>query len=487
MTTELNGYIRDDLDDGKILSTLPEPSNEGITVVPIGGLGRIGMNWTLYGTKGRWMLVDAGIGFLQEDIEGIDAYIPDPIIFEDIKDKIDGLVITHAHEDHIGAIDRVFPETLDCPIYATPFASGIINRRLGERGIDDVDVITFNPGDKFQVGPLTVDTVELTHSVPEPVGLYIQHGDTSIFHTGDWKFDDCPVIGNGTDWDKLDSIGESGVTALVCDSTNAHKPLEKTSEADVREAFQEVFENVKSKVVVACFGTNIARVESAVNAATDAGRKVILGGYSLKANYKLAEQLKLVQPNRNILVHPSHAKGLDPEEIAIICTGVQGEKNASLYKMVQNDPQINRLPALETGDVVIMSSRVIPGNEEAVESLISMMESDGISVLTADDKVGCYPVHVSGHAGALEIEEMHDIIKPSFVIPVHGDTKHLDAHEKLSQTDVVRGGEGTILHVTPNAVHKLGKIYVNVVALRSDEHGNRLPYKKPEEISSFTM
>jgi ribonuclease J len=482
MKESLTDYIRGYKDD-EITDRFPIPDNKGITAIPVGGLGRIGMNWTLYGFDGKWILVDAGIGFLVENIEGVDAYIPDPLVFEDIKNKIDALVITHAHEDHIGAIDRVFPDILNLPIYCTPFTEGILRRRFEERGVmEDITINTFYPGDDFKIGKFSIETVELTHSVPEPVGLAIKAGDVKIFHTGDWKIDDCPVVGNGFDWNKLEKVANSGITALLCDSTNAHKPLEKTSESDVREAFQHVFEESNGMVVVACFGTNIARMTSAIHAAGESGRKVGLAGYSLRNNYKLAEDLKLVKPTRYVMDHISHLKGLDRREMAIVCSGVQGEKNASLYKMLKRDNN-NKLIDLMPGDTVIMSSRVIPGNEENVEELIKIMKSERINVLTVDDKINNYPIHVSGHAGSIEIEELHDIINPKFTIPVHGDEKHLDAHAKLSKAEAIRGGEGTIFHITSENVNKMGRIFINIVPLTSDVNGNRLPYIIEEDYT----
>jgi ribonuclease J len=460
------------------LSRWPVPRSDEFLVIAVGGLGRIGMNWTLYGNNGRWLLVDAGLAFPDDRSTGVDAIIPDVRSLEPILHRLDGLVVTHAHEDHIGAIDRLWPKTISCPIYATPFAAELISRRLEEaKVLDDADLRVFQVGTTFSVGDFEVRSISVTHSVPEPVALAITTPAGTILHTGDFKFDPDPTMGPGVDIDGLQDVGDRGLLALVADSTNALSELPITSEKQVREAFRRIFERSKGAVVICCFASNVARMASAAVAAQTTGRKVALAGRSMRNNQAIAEDMGMLDALPPFLAEPRHLQGLDRREMALVCTGGQGEERAALARLARGD---YRLPKLERGDTVVMSTRVIPGNEAEVEKIISKLRSSGIEVIEAGTMIdGVHPVHVSGHAGRHELRGMHALTRPRFVLPVHGDEERLQAHALIALESGAEAAPvaepGDVLSISERGVKRLGWVAVPTMDLENDEQGNRMP------------
>ena len=453
------------------LHRLPLPRASEIVVVPIGGLGRIGMNWTLYGHDGRWILVDAGIAFPDSDAAGVDAFIPDPETLRHVVGRIDALIVTHAHEDHIGAIQHVFPRQITCPIWATPFAAAAISRRLDEVGtLDEAEIRTFPVGGAFRIGPMAVRSIRLTHSVPEAVALAISTPAGTVLHTGDFKLDPEPLISRPTDIDTIRAFGDAGLLAMVCDSTNAQRDLPITSEALVRKSLRRLFANRPGTVVVCCFGTNVARMSSACDAAARSGRQVALAGRSLRAHATTAESLGIFDA-QNVLAEPSHLRGLDHREIALVCTGTQGEENAALFRLARGNDW--RLPELGLGDTVIMSASVIPGNEGAVQRALEPLRARGVEVLTHADASDGLPVHVSGHAGRAELATMHRHARPRFVIPVHGTDMHLRAHAGLALDCGAEaapiGAEGEVMAVSASGIKRIGRVEIPVIGIRRDE------------------
>lgn len=469
------------------LAEWPVPGDEEILICPVGGLGRIGMNWTLYGYAGRWLLVDAGLAFPKVRGGDVDAIIPDATALLPMLDRLDGLVVTHAHEDHIGAIDRLWPGVIDCPIYATPFATAMIARRLDEAGtLDGATLRTFQVGDHLEVGPFAIRTIAMTHSIPEPVALAITTPLGTILHTGDFKFDPDPISPHRADLDALREIGDNGVLAMVADSTNADRDLEISSERQVRHAFEAIFARSRGIVVVCCFASNLARIASAAAAAHDTGRKVALGGRSMRATEALASELGMLDEVPEFLPETRHLQGLDRCEVALICTGTQGEERSALARLSRGD--LN-LPKVGYGDTVVMSARIVPGNEEDVERVLSKLRARGVKVIEAHEIVDGHPVHVSGHAGRYELRGLHALVRPRFFVPVHGDHSKLAAHAALA----IEGGaetatvtsEGAILAVSAQGMRMVGLMSIPTMDLENDKHGSRLivsplDLKRPE-------
>lgn len=459
----------------------PKPTADSVLICPVGGVGQIGMNWTLYGHAGRWILIDAGSAFAPRDVQGVDAIFPDPRSLRSILPYLSALIVTHAHEDHIGAIHRLWP-AIKAPIYATPFASGILAARFRELGrLGRVRIRTFNPGDSLRIGPFDVRTVRMTHSVPECVALALGTTAGTILHTGDWKLDPDPVIGLPTDIDALGEIGRHGVLGMVCDSTNADRRGEITSEAMVAESLREVFVSAKGMAVVSCFATNVARLASVARAAAATGRKVAIAGRSMIRAEQVARECGLLAGVPEFIHDVRHLRGLDRREMALICTGSQGEGNAALARLASGDD--GRLPEIGEGDVVVHSARVIPGNEEDVETVLDGLRARGATVL--QEEFNGKPLHVSGHAKANELETLYGIIRPRFAIPVHGERTHLEAHSEIARLagvkDVAIPAEGDVLMVSRRRIQRVASVNVDLMCALTSASGVRLASWDPDK------
>lgn len=444
----------------------------------LGGVAQIGMNWTLYGHKGEWFLVDAGSAFAPRDLPIVDAIFPDPALIEAILPRLRGLVVTHAHEDHIGAIHRLWP-TIKCPIYATPFAAKCLRARFEERETDrSVRLRVFRPGDTIKVGKFEIKTICMTHSVPECVSLAIKTDVGTVFHTGDWKLDPTPLVGQPTDIEAIKEMGREGVLAMICDSTNSQRPGKITSEAEVFEGFKKVFKDSRGMVVVSCFATNVARVASALRAAAATGREIAICGRSLIKNEKIARELGMLKGVPQPLAFSRHLKGLDRREMAIICTGAQGEANAALSKLSTGEDY--RLPQVMEGDTIIHSARVIPGNEEDLTAVFDRLRSLKAVILDGDYKGS--PLHVTGHATSGEIAEMYDMVRPKIAIPVHGNPTHLQAHAALATRcgveHVAQPSEGGIYAINAKGIRQVAQIKMKLQAEIGDENHTKIPWNE---------
>jgi len=453
---------------------LPRPGSDSILVCPIGGVGQIGMNWTLYGHDGKWILVDAGAAFAPRSVSGVEAIFPDPKSLRTILPNLSALIITHAHEDHIGAIHRLWP-AMGVPILATPFAAKIIGDRLKEAGcLDRVTLSKFEPGDTLTVGPFSIKTVRMTHSVPQSVSLAISAASGTVFHTGDWKLDPNPVIGLPTDLDALNEIGNRGVLGLLCDSTNSDRRGHLTSELDVANTLPAIFHDTKGMVVLTCFSTNVARIASFARAAAANGRQIAMSGRSLMKCEAAARECGLLDGVPEFLYDVRHLRGLDHREMALICTGSQGEANAAIGRLASGDDF--RLPAIMPGDAVIHSARAIPGNEAAINEILALLELRGATVIRHDYKGG--PVHVTGHAVADEIEILYGLLKPRFSIPLHGEAKHLEAHEDIARKAGVRdvgvATGGDVLRVSRRRLDLVARVRIEMLAALDRTGGSRI-------------
>ena len=434
---------------------------------PLGGAGEIGMNMNLYGygqpENHKWIIVDVGITFADDSIPGIDLILPDTGFIEGRKDNLLGIVLTHAHEDHIGAISYVWPK-LKCNIYATPFTATLVIEKFKEKKIDITNYLQIvKLGSSFQLGPFNIEYINLTHSILEPNGLKISTSIGNILHTGDWKCDPEPLVGKNLDSKRLIEIGKEGVVSMICDSTNVFNMGRSGSEGDVRKSLIKIIERQKKRVVVTSFASNVARMETIFYCAKKTGRQISLVGRSMQRIYKAARQCgylsEVIEP-----LDPRDTKNISREKIIYLCTGSQGEPMGAMNRISNYiHPDVN----IEAGDTVIFSSKIIPGNEKKLYKLHNQLVRDGIEVISEENEF----VHVSGHPNRDELKEMYEWIKPRSIIPVHGEQRHMLEHIdfakkmkipypiKVENGDIVKFSKDTTPEVFDKAPY--GKIYLD--------------------------
>ena len=394
--------------------------------LPLGGTGEIGMNLNLYGHAGQWLMLDCGVTFGEEEHQpGVDVIMADPGFIVERRDRLLGIVATHAHEDHIGAIPYLWPQ-LQCPVWATPFTASLLRAKLIEAGLADRVPINIVPmSGRFTIGPFDLELITLTHSIPEPNAVVVRTPVGTVVHTGDWKLDPEPLIGSPSDEGRLREVGDEGVLAIVCDSTNALRPGSSRSEGELRQSLTELIGRYDGRVAVACFASNVARLETIAHAARAHDRDVALVGRSLWRIEKAARDNGYLTDVPRFLTE-DEAGYIPRDKVLLICTGSQGEPRAALARIARDDhPNV----VLEEGDVVIFSSRIIPGNEKAIGRLHNALVRLGIEVVTDEDHF----VHVSGHPARDELVRMYQMIRPQVAIPVHGEARHLLGHAELAR------------------------------------------------------
>ncbi|MGB0670962.1 MAG: ribonuclease J [Rhodospirillales bacterium] len=403
--------------------------DDQLLFLPLGGAGEIGMNLNLYGYgkpgKERWIMVDLGVTFGAPGSPA-EVIMPDPTFIEQRLDALDAIVLTHGHEDHLGAVPYLW-DRLRKPVYATPFTASLLRRKMGEAGFpSDLDLTVIPLSGRLTIGPFDMELVTLTHSIPEPNAILIRTPKGLVVHTGDWKLDPDPVVGDVADEGALARAGEEGVLAIVCDSTNVFVPGEAGSEADILAPLTDLIASKQGRVVVTCFASNVARLETIAKAAAANDRNVILAGRSLwRINAAARENGYLASVPEFLTEHD--AGYLPRNKTLIICTGSQGEARAALAKIAAGDhPRLN----LERGDTVIFSSREIPGNETTIARVQNQLIGCGIEVITAHDA----PVHVSGHPCRDELARMYAHVRPRIAVPVHGEARHIAEHARLAQS-----------------------------------------------------
>jgi ribonuclease J len=427
----------------------PDPQDE-LVFLPLGGSNEIGMNFNLYGygppDDRKWIVVDLGVTFGDPTTPGVDVIMPDPTFIEQHARDILGIVLTHAHEDHIGAIGWLWPR-LKAPLYATPFTAYLIREKLRDAGLEGEVPLTEVPlGGKIRLGPFEIDLVTITHSIPEPNGLAIRTPLGTVLHTGDWKIDPDPQIGEPVDVDALRALGDEGVLAMVCDSTNVFQDGVAGSEAGVREALIELIGGLKGKVAVACFASNVARLDSAVRAAEAAGRSVCLVGRSMHRITGAAKSVGLLQDVKPF-ISEGEANQLPHGQVLYLCTGSQGEPRAALSRIAEGThPHVK----LGEGDSCIFSSRVIPGNEIPIRNLQNKLADRGVRLYTDRDHPG---IHVSGHPCRDELAQMYQWARPQIAVPTHGERRHLLEHvafaRDLQVPEAVAPRNGDMVRLAP--------------------------------------
>jgi len=433
-------------------------SGPELVFVPLGGVGEIGMNFALYGfgpaSAREWIVVDVGVTFPDATLPGVDLVLPDTRFIEQQVKNLRGIVITHAHEDHYGALHEIWPR-LKAPVWMTPFAAGLLEaKRQGEYNAPKIPVTIYRAGDTFEIGPFKIEAVPVSHSIPEPVSLAITTPLGTVIHTGDWKLDPAPEIGPMTDEARFRALGDAGVLALICDSTNAMREGESPSEQAVGVGLRAVIEKAPGRVAVTTFSSNVGRIRSIAEAARDTGRQVLVLGRSLKRMVSVAGELGYMEGIPEFIAEEDY--GFIPRQnLVIICTGSQGESRAALAKLARDEM---KTVALSPGDIVVFSSRTIPGNEKPILEIKNQLIDQGIKILEDGDAL----VHVSGHPRRNELRKMYEWTRPRIGIPVHGEAAHLVAQGALMAQsgipEVAQVRNGDMIRLAPGAAEILEKV-----------------------------
>lgn len=402
--------------------------NNTLKIIPLGGMGEVGRNMMVYEYNKEILIVDTGLMFPENDMLGIDYIIPDITYLKDKRDWVKGIVFTHGHEDHIGAIRHVLDE-VNAPLYATPLTRGLLENKLSRGGmLDKADLHTINAGDTVQVGKyFSVETYHVSHSIPDAIGLGIDTPEGLIIHSGDYKFDHTPVDNWPTDFAKLAEFSRRGVLALLADSTNSERPGWTQSERVIEPAFDKVFEEAKDRIIVASFASLISRMQQVANTALRFNRKMTFAGTSMVDNAKIARNLGYLEVPEDLVVPLDQALKMPKKDIVIMCTGSQGEPTSILGRLATGR---NRLFDVIPGDTIVLSSHPIPGNEESVSRTINHLFERGANVIYE----AIAPVHVSGHASQEEMKLLMHLTRPKYFVPIHGELKHLVQHARLAHT-----------------------------------------------------
>ena len=450
---------------------------EELIFCPLGGSGEIGMNMNLFAygkpDNQKWIIVDIGVTFADDTVPGIDLIYPDPGFIIDKKENLLGLILTHAHEDHIGAIAHIWPK-LKCKIFATPFTSVLINEKFKEKKIDItgyLKVVELNS--TLNLDPFKIEFVTLTHSIIEPNGLRIQTPAGNVLHTGDWKCDPDPLIGENINSKRLKEIGEEGVIAMICDSTNVFSAGRAGSELDVRKNMLKVMERLNKRIIITSFASNVARMESAFFCAEKVGRQISLVGRSMHRIFKAARQCGYL---KNVIdpIDSRDAKKISREKIVYLCTGSQGEPMGAMKRIINySHPDV----FIESGDAVIFSSKIIPGNEKKLYKLHNDLVKNDIEVISEDSEF----IHVSGHPNREDLRDMYNWIKPKSVIPVHGEHRHMLEHinfaKEMQVPYPIKVENGDIVKLYPGNKPEIydkaptGRLYVDgSIAVEEEAH-----------------
>lgn len=436
-----------------------------LTFLPLGGAGEIGMNLNLYGLDGKWLMVDLGIAFADDTMPGIDILTPDPSWIADRAEDLLALVLTHAHEDHLGAVAHLWPE-LECPVYATPFAAALLRRKLAEVDLEgEVPIHDLVPSETLELGPFRLTPIGLTHSIPEMQALAIETRHGRVLHTGDWKLDPDPLVGPASDLAALEALGDRQVLAMVCDSTNALSPGTSGSEADVRTNLIDLVRMQTGRVAIATFASNVARVQTVGEVARATGRRLCIVGRSLHRILTVSQETGYLR-DMPMLVDEREIAYLPREEVLLLCTGCQGEPRGAMARIAAGGhPHVS----LAAGDTAIFSSKIIPGNERSLYALHNMLAEAGVEVLTEKDA----PIHVSGHPCRDELAEMYRLVRPQIAIPVHGEARHLIAHAALARSlgvaEAVVTRNGHAVQIAPGPARIVAEVPSGRLALDGED------------------
>lgn len=427
-----------------------------VQIIPLGGLGEIGKNMTVFRYGDDIILIDAGLMFPEDDMLGIDLVIPDITYLLENKDKVKAIFLTHGHEDHIGALPYVLKQ-IEVPVYGTALTLGILQGRLRENGVSDENLITIKPGDKIGAGAFNLEFIRVNHSIPDAVSIVIKTPIGTIIHTGDFKFDQTPVDGQVTQFNKFAEFGDAGVLALLADSTNAERPGFTQSEKMVGQTFDDEFRYAHNRIIVATFSSNVHRIQQVVDSAVKYKRKVAVIGRSMINVVNIAMELGYLNIPEGVLIDIDETNNYTADQIVIITTGSQGEPMSALTRMAMND---HKKVGIMPGDTVIISATPIPGNEKLVSNTINHLYKLGAEVIYEKSN----GVHVSGHASQEEIKLMHNLVRPKYFIPVHGEYRHLIKHANIAKDlgmpseNIVIAENGSVIELSKEGINIAGKI-----------------------------
>ncbi|CAH0340351.1 ribonuclease J [Rhizobium sp. CECT 9324] len=432
-------------------------NNDELVFLPLGGVGEIGMNLALYGygpaANRQWIMVDCGVTFAGPELPGVDLVFPDISFIKKQKKNLKAIIITHAHEDHYGALNDLWPG-LNVPVYASGFTAGMLEaKRAYEGSRAEIPITPFKAGDTINVGPFSIEAIGVNHSIPEPMSLIIRTPLGNLVHTGDWKIDHNPSLGPITDEQRFRAVGDEGVLAVMCDSTNALRDGVSPSEEEVSEGLRKIIEAAEGRVAITTFSSNVGRIRSIALAAEAAGREVLLLGSSLKRVTAVAQDIGIMEGLRPFIAEDEF--GFIPrDKVVVILTGSQGESRAALAKLSRDEM---RNVALASGDTVVFSSRAIPGNEKAIQDIKNGLVEQGVHIVTDSEAL----VHVSGHPRRNELLKMYEWTRPKILVPVHGEAAHLVAQGELARQagieTVPKVRNGDILRLAPGDVEVIGK------------------------------
>jgi ribonuclease J len=446
------------------MSAKKKPRGESeLVLLPLGGTGEIGMNCYCYGTgpaeARQWLMVDLGVKFGGDKEPGVDVVLPDVGFIVSNRRDLAGLVVTHAHEDHIGAVAWLWPQ-LQCEVHCSPFAAELLKLKLKEHGLlENVPLKIHNAGEKFSIGAFELELIDVTHSIPQSNALLIKTDTGTVLHSGDWKIDPTPVLGHPFNTKRFAEIGKTGVDALVCDSTNVLREGNSPSEKDVAATLADIIAHAQGRVAVTTFASHVERIISAVKAARAAGREIVVAGRAMRNTIEAARNCGMLQ-DAGAFLDEEEFGYLPRDKIMLLCTGSQGEPRAAIARIAEDShPHV----ALESGDLVIFSARTIPGNEKEVSGILNNLAKLDVDVITAEDAL----VHSSGHPRQGELKQMYDLVKPRSLIPMHGEPRHMRAHAKFAKacgiSETLLLEDGKIARLAPGHVAIIDEVHSGVL------------------------
>ena len=441
-------------------------SKNDLVFIPLGGSGEIGMNCNLYHYNNSWIMIDLGVMFGNSNLSSNELIMPNIDFLTKNNIKLDGLILTHAHEDHIGAVPFLYEKLDSFKIFTTSFTASVLKRKFDSLGIKETHIELLNYNENIKIGKFHIETLALTHSIPEPNAIIIRTEKLNIFHTGDWKIDPTPLVGDPIDPTKLNDLKNEGMSVMVCDSTNVFNENPSGSENDVREELRQIFSKKnKNKIIITCFASNIARLETILKVSNEFNKCCVFLGRSIHRIYESARENNYLK-NLNNIVSEKESGSISEDNLVIVCTGSQGESNAALSRLVNNK---NRFIEIFNDDLIIFSSREIPGNEKKISELKNQLLKKKAKII--DSKIS--KIHVSGHPSKKELKQMYEWISPNTIIPVHGEFKHLNEHanyaKKCGIKKQVLVENGDVVLLENNNSRIIEKVYSGRILLKGNK------------------